>query len=197
MRPITTTSLAKTALALWMAGSITAHAAETARPIGDRARDLTGVSVGFSPSAGSEELVSRAIGSAKRRIRLCGHSFGSAKVAKLLADARENRHVDVSVVLDAKANTQEDMSGKSKLAMNQLVVAKIPTRLSRAFERTLGNFIVVDDETVLTGSFEFADSVRRSSSDVMVLWKRPDVGAEYMKHWESIWHQAVAYQAKK
>ena len=197
MRPTMTTSLAKIAMTLWAAGTITAHAAETSRPIGDRALDLTGVSVGFGPSAGSEELVFRAIGSAKRRIRLCGHSFGSSKIAKLLSDARENRHIDVSVVLDAKANTQEDMSGKSKLAMNQLVTAKVPTRLSRAFERTLGNFIVVDDETVLTGSFEFADSARRSSNDVMVLWKRPDVGAEYMKHWESIWHQAVAYQARK
>jgi len=193
----TTKALAAAALAVSIAFPALVKAADAPRPTSDRAVDLTGLSVGFGPSAGADELVTRVIGSAKRRIRVCGRVFASARMAKLLADAREKRQIDVAVVLDAKANTQEDMTGKSKAAMNQLAAAKVPTRLARAFERTNGNFIVVDDETVLTGSFEFADQARRSSNDVMVLWKRPDVGGEYLKHWESIWHQAIAYQGRK
>ncbi len=175
----------------------TCTAADAPRPLSERAVDLTGISVAFGPAGGAEDLVIRALSTAKRSIRLCGHEFRSARIAKTLAEARVNKHIDIAVVVDSKANDQEDSTGKSKVTLNQLAEAKVPVRLVRAFEQTRGSFVIVDDETILTGSLEFSDTGRRNSSDVIVLWNRPDVAGQYARHWRSIWQQGTAYQVKR
>ena len=182
-------------VSLLAAGSTEAGPAPTplsgAQPI-----NLTGASVGFAPFGGAADLQLSVIASAKKRLLVCGFQFSSAKVAAALADAHIQRRVAVAVVLDAQSNTRGDMDGKCKAAILQLTTAKIQTRLVRAFDQTRGNFMVVDDETVQTGSFGFTEGAARSSSDVIVLRKRPDLATEYTRHWESIWHRGVAYSVR-
>src|SRR5258708_1437581 len=62
------------------------------------------IEVGFSPNAGAEELVLKAIASAKQSIRLGAYSFTSKPVIQGLVAAKK-RGVDVRCVLD-KSNAK-------------------------------------------------------------------------------------------
>src|SRR5436190_13687526 len=61
------------------------------------------IDVAFSPDAGSEELVVRAIASARSNIGVAAYSFTSPVVAKALLTAKK-RGVDVRVVVDENGN---------------------------------------------------------------------------------------------
>ncbi|WP_050461634.1 phospholipase D-like domain-containing protein [Herbaspirillum autotrophicum] len=79
------------------------------------------IEIAFSPEAGGEKLVLKAIDSAQKEIRLAAYSFSSLTIAKALVSAQK-RGIDVRVMVDDKRN-----HGKSSIApLNLMVNAGIP-----------------------------------------------------------------------
>ncbi|SAL05226.1 phosphatidylserine/phosphatidylglycerophosphate/ cardiolipin synthase-like protein [Caballeronia calidae] len=151
------------------------------------------IEVGFSPDGCAEQLVLKAIGAARRSIRLAAYSFTSPSVVKALIMARQ-RGVDVAVVVDDKNNLREDRSGKARAALNLLVNAGIPTRTISAFPIHHDKYIVVDAEAVETGSFNYSTAAARSNSEnAIVIWHDPSLAKAYLDHWQSRWEQGVSY----
>ena len=150
--------------------------------------------VAFSPDEGSLALVLKAIDSARSEIRILAYSFTSAPVTRALILAAK-RGVSVSVVADEKDNTVEDRSGKARAALLALVQAGVKVRLTRAFAIQHDKVIVVDQQTVETGSFNFSDAAaRRNSENVLVLWRNPAVAMAYLDHFERNRRQATTFQ---
>ncbi|MDU8491374.1 phospholipase D-like domain-containing protein [Pseudomonas syringae pv. actinidiae] len=54
--------------------------------------------------------------------------------------------------------------------------------------------VVIDANTVQTGSFNYTASAERSNSEnVVVMWNVPDVAKAYLSHWQSRWDQGKPY----
>lgn len=154
------------------------------------------IEVGFSPDEGAERLVLRVIDSARSEIRLMAYSFTSVPVTKALLAARK-RGVDVALVVDAKSNAGEDRSGKARAALSALVNAGCRVRTISTYQIHHDKVLVVDNETVETGSFNFsAAAADRNSENVIVIWKNPDLAKGYLRHWADRFAQGQDYSTR-
>lgn len=161
------------------------------QPLGGQAS----LEVGFSPEGSAAQLVDRAIDSAHSSIRLAGYSFTSPDVVKRLIAAKR-RGVDVAVVVDEKNNVREDRSGKARAALNLLVNAGIPTRTISVYPIHHDKYMVIDGQTVETGSFNYSEAAaRRNSENALLIGHVPTLAKAYLDHWQSRWQQGVPWQS--
>lgn len=149
------------------------------------------IEVAFSPNGGSEDLIVKAIQSARSSIGVAAYSFTSPVVARALLNARK-RGVDVRVVVDENGNK----SKASLAALNLLVNAGIPTRTLSRYAIHHDKYMVVDKSTVQTGSFNYSKAAAKSNSEnVVVIWNNPELALSYLKHWQDRFDQGKAYKA--
>ncbi len=152
------------------------------------------VEVAFSPDEGSENLVLKVIGSARREIRVLSYSFTSAPIARALLEAKK-RGVDIRIVADQKNNTSEDRSGKARAALSLLSEAGADVRLINVYPIHHDKVLIVDGETVELGSFNYSDAAaHRNSENVLVNWKNPQLAKVYLEHFARNYRQATPYQ---
>lgn len=145
--------------------------------------------VAFSPDTGSEALVVKVINSTSTSLYLAAYSFTSPVVVQALLNARK-RGVDVHVLVDEKGNK----SKSSISALNLLAGAKIPTRTIAAYAIHHDKYIVADEETVQSGSFNYSKAAAASNSEnVVVIWKNPALAATYLEHWRDRWSKGIDY----
>lgn len=143
------------------------------------------VDVAFSPDQGAEALILETIATAQKEIRVAAYSFTSPQITKALQEARR-RGVDIKVVVDEKGNK----SKASKAAMNFLVNANIPVRTISAYRIHHDKYMVIDGQTVETGSFNYSQSAARNNSEnVVVIRNNADVANQYLQHWQSRWEK--------
>jgi phosphatidylserine/phosphatidylglycerophosphate/cardiolipin synthase-like enzyme len=149
------------------------------------------VDIGFSPNAGAEQLVLDTIASARQSIRMAAYSFTSPKVMHRLLDAKK-RGVDIRIVVDEKGNR----SKASQAAMNLIVNAGIPLRTTSRYKIHHDKYIIVDGETVETGSFNYSKSAAASNSEnVIVIRNNPAIAEKYLKHWQSRWDEGIDWKS--
>ena len=147
------------------------------------------IDVAFSPNEGGEELVVKAIASARSSIGVAAYSFTSPVVAKALLNASK-RGVDVRVIVDENGNK----SKASLAALNLLAGAGIATRTISRYAIHHDKYMVVDKTTVQTGSFNYSKAAAKSNSEnVLVIWNNPDLALSYLKHWQDRFDQGKAY----
>lgn len=139
------------------------------------------IEVGFSPNAGAENLVLKAISSARKTIRLAAYSFTSKPVIQALIAAK-HRGVDVQCTLD-KSNAHNHAG---QAAANLLVNSGIIVRIDSEHPIHHNKFIVIDQETVETGSFNYSKAAAHSNAEnALVLWNAPNVAKAYLTNWQS------------
>lgn len=141
------------------------------------------VQVGFSPEGSARTLVLNTINSAQHTIRMSGYSFTAADIARALANA-EKRGVDVKIILDDKGNH----SRYSQAAMNIVVNAGVGVRTTDTYKIHHDKILIIDSNTVETGSFNYTKAAEESNSEnAVVLQDMPEVANVYLKHWTSRW----------
>lgn len=152
----------------------------------------TEISVAFSPDNGAQELVLETIRSAQSNIRMAAYSFTCPKVMRELLNAKK-RGVDVRIVIDEKGNR----SKASKAAMNLVVNAGIPLRVTSVYRIHHDKYVVIDDKTVETGSYNYSRSAAEGNSEnVIVVKDDPEVAQQYLKHWQSRWDKGTDWQSE-
>lgn len=152
------------------------------------------IEVAFSPDEGSEHLVMKVIDSAHSDIRVLSYSFTSARVTEALLRARK-RGVDVKVVADYKNNVSEDRSGKARAALSALMNAGADVRVIRVYPIHHDKVLIVDEDTVQLGSFNYSDAAaHKNSENVLVNWHNPELAKVYLQHFSRNYGQATAFQ---
>ena len=141
------------------------------------------VQVAFSPGD-AEQTVVTAIARAEHSIHMAAYSFTSRPIAQALIDAHA-RGVEVEAVLD-KSNLTERYSGATFLAH-----AGIPVRIDSRYAIMHNKFLIIDEATVETGSFNFTRAAAtRNAENVVVLRDTPEVAATYEREWERMWAES-------
>ncbi|SEF13944.1 PLD-like domain-containing protein [Burkholderia sp. WP9] len=153
------------------------------------APDGPAIDTGFSPEGSAERLVLKTICTARHSVHLSAYSFTSPAIVQALIDAHR-RGVDVAVVADRKSNLVEDRSGKGRIALDLLSGAGVGVRTIDVYPIHHDKFMVIDGESVETGSFNYTTSAARyNSENAVVMWHVPVVAQAYQQHWQSRFNQ--------
>jgi phosphatidylserine/phosphatidylglycerophosphate/cardiolipin synthase-like enzyme len=149
------------------------------------------IDVGFSPDAGAEDLVVKAIATARQSILLGAYSFTSKPVIQGLIAAKR-RGVEVRCVLD-KSNVK---SASGRAAANLLVNAGIPTRIDSQHPIHHNKYMVIDGAHVETGSFNYsAQAAHKNAENALVIWNNPVLAKQYANNWAIHWGHSEDYQS--
>jgi len=154
------------------------------------------IEVAFSPNEGSEELVVKAIDSARTDIKVLAYSFTSAPVTQALLRAKK-RGAQVTLVVDQKSNINEDRSSKAQAALSALAYAGCEVRTISAYPIHHDKTIIIDQETLETGSFNFSQAAaHRNSENVIVHWNNPKLAMIYLEHFERNFRQSRPFSPR-
>ncbi|MDN0082460.1 phospholipase D family protein [Crenobacter sp. SG2305] len=172
--------LKKSLLTVMLAMALTSTAAmATPLPAG------AGYEVGFSPNAGSLELVLKGISSAKSQILVAAYSFTSKPIATALLNAHR-RGVKVFVVADQKDNS------KAYSAVQFLANQGVPVKVNGNYSIFHHKFMVFDGVSVETGSFNYsAAAANKNAENVLLLSNVKPLADNYTREWQRLWNEAT------
>ncbi|MDJ0273830.1 MAG: phospholipase D family protein [Aigarchaeota archaeon] len=137
----------------------------------------------FSKTMNCASLIVSLIDSAKSRVLVAVYSFTSDPIAEALIRAHQ-RGVEVRVVIERQ---QADVRGSE---YQRLKSAGIDVRLDGNSELMHHKFVVIDDETVITGSYNFTASAEdENDENVVVIYDR-EVARAFAREFERVWAQA-------
>jgi phosphatidylserine/phosphatidylglycerophosphate/cardiolipin synthase-like enzyme len=111
----------------------------------------------FSPNGGCTDAIVKEITGAKSEILVQAYSFTSAPIAKALVSAHK-RGVKVEAILD-KSQRSERYTSASFLANSG-----IPTFIDARHAIAHNKVMIIDNETVITGSFNFTRAAEAMAS---------------------------------
>ncbi len=147
---------------------------------GDRAQ-APAWQVYFSPRGGCTQAVVTALAAATNSVLVQAYSFTSAPIARALADAYR-RGVRVQAILDKSQATETYSSATF------LVHAGIPTRIDARHAIAHNKVMIIDGQTVLTGSFNFTRAAEENNAENLLVIHDPDLAARYAANWRT--HEA-------
>ena len=151
----------------------------------------SGLNVGFSPEGSAREVVLNAISSAQRSIHMMAYSFTAPDIVRALADAHK-RGVDVRIVVDENGNKTRP----SIAAMNYAVNNGIALRTDGDYKIQHDKVMIIDGDTVETGSFNFTASAEKyNSENALVISGVPELAQRYDAHWLDRWNRGTDYRS--
>ena len=129
----------------------------------------------FTPGGNCTDLIVNAVGGAKTSILVQAYSFTSAPIAKALLDAHK-RGVRGEVILDRSQRTEKYSS--ADFLANQ----GVPTKIDAAPAMPYNKVIIVDGETVITGSFNFTKAAQEKNAENLLIIRDKALTGQYTQN---------------
>ena len=149
------------------------------------------IEVAFSPSPDAEQLVERTIDGAGRKVDVAIFYFSSRKIAESLI-AAQHRGVQVRVVVDGGRARRPECLVNIRAMQKEGIVVRINNQYLATGARMHVKYMIVDDKTVQTGSFNYSvKSQALNGENVVVVMDNPDLAAKYEKDWQKHWDEAA------
>ena len=145
--------------------------------------------VRFSPNGGCTQLVVDTLAQAKQTIFVQAYSFTSAPIAQALVNA-SRRGVKVEAILD-KSQRTEHYSEADFLAR-----AGIPVYIDAAHAIAHNKVMVIYDEAVITGSFNFTRAAEEHNAENLLVLRDGDLAARYQENWQKHRAHSEPYSGK-
>jgi phosphatidylserine/phosphatidylglycerophosphate/cardiolipin synthase-like enzyme len=136
-----------------------------------------GWEVRFSPRGGCTDAVVAALGKAKTSVLVQAYSFTSAPIAKALVEAH-GRGVKVQVILD-KSQRSEKYSSADFVAH-----AGIATLIDAKHAIAHNKVMVIDGQTVVTGSFNFTKAAEEQNAENLLVVQDAGLAEKYAANWK-------------
>ena len=136
--------------------------------------DVTNVC--FSPHGGCTEAIVYQIDNAKSEILVLAYSFISTPIAKALVNAHK-RGVHIEIILD-KSNKSEKYSA-GDFIVHMGVTTYIDSRHATAHNK----IIIIDKETVITGSFNFTKAAEEKNAENLLIIRNKKLAEIYINNW--------------
>jgi phosphatidylserine/phosphatidylglycerophosphate/cardiolipin synthase-like enzyme len=148
-----------------------------------------GTTVCFTPGRNCTDLIVSVVAGANTSILVQAYSFTSAPIAKALLDAHK-QGVPVQVILD-KSQRTEKYSAADFLA-NQ----GVPTMIDANHAISHNKVMVIDGETVLTGSFNFTKAAQEKNAENVLIIRDKALAAQYTQNWQAHRQHSQLYAAR-
>ncbi len=142
------------------------------------------VSILFAPEGDEIGAIAAEIARAERSIRFMVFVFSLEELAQAMLNQAANPAVTVAGIFEER---------NSKASWSQMPAL----HCAGALVRQDGNryllhhkVIIIDDDTVITGSFNFSRSATKSNDENIVIIRDATVAAAYLDEWRRIWDGA-------
>lgn len=126
----------------------------------------------FSPQGGCTEAVVAAVGQARSSLHIEAYIFTSQPILKAVI-AAQNRGVKVAVIMDA-GEARDKFS-----VLHSLLAAGVPTWIDAAYQIAHNKIMIIDGETVITGSFNFTRSAEEYNAENLLVIRDQALAARY------------------
>lgn len=146
--------------------------------IGDASTEIC-----FSPQGRCSTKIARAISQAEKSIRFMAFAFTSDPIAEALVE-RYHSGIDVSGVIESY---QSDKPGGDYAAFQDL---KMNVRLDGNPYNMHHKVFILDEKTVILGSFNFTRSADKYNDENLLVIKDPQIAALYSREYERVYAQA-------
>lgn len=143
----------------------------------------------FSPRGGCTQAVVNELRSARQSILVQAYSFTSAPIAGALVEAAR-RGVLVEVVLD-KSNRTGKYSSADFVAH-----AGIPTWIDDRHAIAHNKVIIIDEATVITGSFNFTKAAEESNAENLLVLRSTELASRYAQQFLEHRRHSVSYAGR-
>ena len=131
----------------------------------------------FSPNGECTDAIIRELNKAQNTVLVQAYSFTSAPIAKALVDAHR-RGVKIEVILDKSQRTQSYSS--ATFLYNSGIPVKIDAQHSIAHNKVM----IIDGETVITGSFNFTKAAEEKNAENLLIIHDERLASLYIKNWK-------------
>jgi phosphatidylserine/phosphatidylglycerophosphate/cardiolipin synthase-like enzyme len=136
----------------------------------------TPAQVCFSPNGGCTENIVNQIEAAKSEILVQAYSFTSAPIAKALVSAHK-RGVKVEALLDKSQKSERYTSATF------LKNSGVPTYIDDKHAIAHNKIMVIDQETVITGSFNFTKAAEEKNAENVLVIRSKELAKIYIDNW--------------
>jgi len=143
----------------------------------------------FSPNGECTNAIIREPNKAQNTVLVQAYSFTSAPIAKALLSAHR-RGIKVEVILDKSQRTQSYSS--ATFLFNVGIPVKIDAQHSIAHNKVM----IIDGETVITGSFNFTRAAEESNAENLLIIHDKKLASLYTKNWQEHAHHSEVYIAQ-
>jgi phosphatidylserine/phosphatidylglycerophosphate/cardiolipin synthase-like enzyme len=131
----------------------------------------------FSPKGGCTAAVVDEIDKAKSTMLIQAYSFTSKPIAEALVNAHK-RGVKIEVILDKSQRTEKYSE------CDFICHAGIPTLIDAQHEIAHNKIIIIDNETVITGSFNFTRAAEDHNAENLLVIKSKALAEQYTANWK-------------
>ena len=130
----------------------------------------------FSPHGGDTEAIVKEIGKAKSEVLVQAYSFTSKDIAKALIDAQK-RGIHVEVILDRSNRSAKYSAADFTAHMG------IPTYIDAEHAIAHNKVMIIDKETLITGSFNFTKAAEEKNAENLLIIKSKGLAKAYLDNW--------------
>ena len=130
----------------------------------------------FTPDEDCTGLVIRSVQAARKSIMVQAYAFTSRPIARSLADAKR-RGLDVRVILDASNR------GDRRSVADVLAHVGIPVLIDARHRIAHNAVMIIDGETVLTGSFDFTQAAQLDNAENLLVIHSWALARHYEENW--------------
>ena len=132
------------------------------------------IDIAFSPNKNALKLIIDTINKAQNNICMASYSFTSKPIANALLNAKL-RGVKIKIVADYKSNKN------STTIIHYLAQNGIEARLNQHYAIMHNKFMIIDNNTVETGSFNYSVAASsRNAENIIVIHNNQDIASQYL-----------------
>jgi len=134
----------------------------------------------FSPNGGAEAAVVSQIDGAQKDLHIMTYQLTNKNITEAVLQAF-GRGVHVSIIVD---RSQRNPTKGDQYCCAAKVAKIINTKLDAKHPIHHNKVIVIDGETVITGSFNFSNAAEHSNAENMLVIHDPELAKKYLATWE-------------
>ncbi len=131
----------------------------------------------FTPGGPCTNEIVNEINKAEKEVLVQAYSFTSAPIAKALVKARK-RGLNVQVILDKSQESERHSS------LKLLAHAGVPTYIDRKHAIAHNKVIIIDGQTLITGSFNFTKAAQENNAENLLILRDTSLIPSYTQNWE-------------
>ncbi|MEY4363686.1 MAG: hypothetical protein RLZZ24_1038 [Pseudomonadota bacterium] len=137
----------------------------------------------FTPPAGAAQAIVRAIDESQREVLVQAYGFTHNAIAQALLRAQA-RGVQVRVVLDEKSDNT------NRYVIGLFEQAQLPVGHDGRHAIAHNKVMVIDEQVVITGSFNFTNSAETRNAENFLILKSSDLAKTYKSQWQTHWEHS-------
>jgi len=151
-------------------------------------RPVGGV-IHFSPKGGCTLAIVDQIDNAKSEILIQAYSFTSTPIAKAIVNAHK-RGIHVEIILDKSNKSKKYSAGDFTAHMG--VATYIDSKHAIAHNK----IIIIDRETVITGSFNFTKAAEEKNAENLLIIRNKKLAEIYIDNWYKHKEHSEKYEGR-